>query len=384
MPSPHTFHASLQPSVVPSVTCCIHQRISIIWCALVFVGTMLHHRLGNLKMPLRSCCTWRCCSSICPTFVCLCTSAGGCSIQGRDFICIFKIGIWCLVQVQLKQFAIIDENQWKSYTVIAHQLILSWDATIKRQKLQDHKARTACRGKVWSSSSRQISSRSRRNRGKRFFCAKRCFNAVTTNLQMPQLLMHHLQIPHVQKRQLTCHSRKVWICTYFLEVSWTTNGCLRIRHLQNNVCLHHTRSTPPCPGWRVAAWFKKQCAAPTVGLLCSSSRLEAISLQLAKSLPTWVQIGCVESDKDKALNFQIYWGAIILLEEVHSSRISTENIRNVSCICQISLGTAFILHRNFGHAFCFHNLWRELAVGSPCDDLNMHVTNIEGPLAGYF
>lgn len=61
------------------------------------------------------------------------------------------------------------------------------------------------------------------------------------------------------------------------------------------------------------------------------------------------------------------------LEEVHSCRISTGYRLNVSCIYQTFWGTAFILHSNFGHAFCFHNLWRELAAGSPCDDLNMHV-----------
>lgn len=171
------------------------------------------------------------------------------------------------------------------------------------------------------------------------------------------------------------HIKKSEYVQYFLPVSWTKNDRLRIRHLQNNVGLHHAKSSPhgivegPLLDLQDS---KKLCAALTVGLLCSSSRLEAISLQLAKSLPTWVQIGCVES-KDNEFIFLISWNVIILLEEVHSCRISTGYRLNVSCIYQTFWGTAFILHRNFGHAFCFHNLWRELAVGSPCDDLNMHV-----------
>ena len=122
---------------------------------------------------------------------------------------------------------------WRHATIISR----SWSISGGRNSIL-----TSCTtpgAKVWSSSSGQLSWRSRsRNRGTPICCAKRCFNAFTeapdiSHLQTQQLIHQSLQkaLLHVG---LT--SKSPTNITRIHRLRWNIlkrNGCLRIWHLQN-------------------------------------------------------------------------------------------------------------------------------------------------------
>ena len=125
---------------------------------------------------------------------------------------------------------------------------------------------TTCRVKVWSSSSGQLSWRSRsRNRGRPIFRAKHCFNAFTEASAISSLSNKPIDSPVTAETTSSMGLRegtsnqKAWRS---LVTCWNilNQKMLRIRHLRNIIYLRNTKSSPASHHSRAAAWWKIVCA----------------------------------------------------------------------------------------------------------------------------
>ena len=122
---------------------------------------------------------------------------------------------------------------WRHATIISR----SWSISGGRNSIL-----TSCTtpgAKVWSSSSGQLSWRSRsRNRGKPICCAKRCFNAFTEASANTSFSKTAIDSPVTAETTSTCGADIKKSYKYLTDSPSKVkhlekNGCLRIWHLQN-------------------------------------------------------------------------------------------------------------------------------------------------------